>query len=318
MKSVTLRVSWAHNTGFDLRSHAYVEGSSTPLCMPPIPGELPRKVEGAGHVALCPRCSRLFVDATVATMPFRERCLWWVKTTDARAFDPETARHIDFAAYLAGARSGIVSNERRGVAADEEQATRDAHAAIEQFVPGVPVKLSEASPSHLASYARELRADERAAKVGTGSDAQLTEYAYEHARDYVTVADMLANRWTWRTIRYRVTKKTAKRYFLEAGVSKTEAGNVLLSCYSVDRAELEAGRHRRFTLNPEAPASPFAWVKPEWAEVLGVEVTCSVRDVKTAFRSKAKECHPDHGGSTEAFQRVKAAFDAAMQARGAA
>jgi hypothetical protein len=31
------------------------------------------------------------------------------------------------------------------------------------------------------------------------------------------------------------------------------------------------------------------------------------------FRSKAKEAHPDHGGSTEAFQRIKSAFDAAHQ-----
>lgn len=49
--------------------------------------------------------------------------------------------------------------------------------------------------------------------------------------------------------------------------------------------------------------------------LLGVDATASLDDVKTAFRKKALEHHPDHGGSPEAFMRIKRAYDAIVKRR---
>jgi hypothetical protein len=43
--------------------------------------------------------------------------------------------------------------------------------------------------------------------------------------------------------------------------------------------------------------------------LLGIEASASITDVKAAFRKKAIEHHPDHGGSAEAFMRIKRAYD---------
>jgi curved DNA-binding protein CbpA len=47
-------------------------------------------------------------------------------------------------------------------------------------------------------------------------------------------------------------------------------------------------------------------------EVLGVEPDADERDVIEAYRRRAKEAHPDHGGTPEAFHRVKAAYEELM------
>lgn len=45
-------------------------------------------------------------------------------------------------------------------------------------------------------------------------------------------------------------------------------------------------------------------------EILGVPVDASEGEVRTAYRARLMEVHPDHGGSEAAFQRVKAAKEA--------
>jgi ferredoxin len=49
-------------------------------------------------------------------------------------------------------------------------------------------------------------------------------------------------------------------------------------------------------------ASPF--------EVLGVDPGADPETVETAYRRRVKETHPDHGGSAEAFRRVRRAYGA--------
>src|SRR4051794_9972507 len=46
-----------------------------------------------------------------------------------------------------------------------------------------------------------------------------------------------------------------------------------------------------------------------WA-VLGVDEHATLAEVQHAFRIKAKQTHPDHGGDRAAFERVRAAFEA--------
>eukprot|EP00929_Paragymnodinium_shiwhaense_P062190 TRINITY_DN31044_c0_g1_i2.p1 TRINITY_DN31044_c0_g1~~TRINITY_DN31044_c0_g1_i2.p1 ORF type:complete len:339 (-),score=94.88 TRINITY_DN31044_c0_g1_i2:317-1333(-) len=48
-------------------------------------------------------------------------------------------------------------------------------------------------------------------------------------------------------------------------------------------------------------------------DVLGVSPTANYAQLRTAFRSRALESHPDKGGSKEAFQLVQSAFEALSQ-----
>lgn len=50
--------------------------------------------------------------------------------------------------------------------------------------------------------------------------------------------------------------------------------------------------------------------KPYW-EVLEIPENSPMWIVKQAYKRKAKEAHPDQGGTVEAFQRVKRAYDEA-------
>jgi hypothetical protein len=48
--------------------------------------------------------------------------------------------------------------------------------------------------------------------------------------------------------------------------------------------------------------------------ILGVSLPCSAVEATKAFRKRAFETHPDHGGSSEAFRRVSEAVKVAIWA----
>lgn len=48
-------------------------------------------------------------------------------------------------------------------------------------------------------------------------------------------------------------------------------------------------------------------------ERLGLSLPVTPSDVRQAFREKAKEVHPDHGGDSEQFKALQAAFDEAIR-----
>ena len=50
-----------------------------------------------------------------------------------------------------------------------------------------------------------------------------------------------------------------------------------------------------------------------WHAVLGVSPKATARDVKLARAKLAKKYHPDTGGSTDAMQRINAAYDEGLQ-----
>lgn len=43
--------------------------------------------------------------------------------------------------------------------------------------------------------------------------------------------------------------------------------------------------------------------------ILGVECTATAAQIKTAYRQRLKEVHPDHGGDRESFERVQQAYE---------
>jgi hypothetical protein len=49
-------------------------------------------------------------------------------------------------------------------------------------------------------------------------------------------------------------------------------------------------------------------------ETLGVSRGASDAELKSAYRERVKEAHPDHGGDKEAFEQVREAYAAAKQA----
>ena len=52
-----------------------------------------------------------------------------------------------------------------------------------------------------------------------------------------------------------------------------------------------------------------------WSDVLGVSRSSSVDEIEAAWRSKAKQSHPDAGGSLREMQALNRARDAALKER---
>jgi hypothetical protein len=53
-----------------------------------------------------------------------------------------------------------------------------------------------------------------------------------------------------------------------------------------------------------------------WAAVLRVNETCGEDEVRSAFRARAMETHPDRGGDADEFRRVFAAWEYVKEVRG--
>lgn len=280
--------------------HAFVDGLASPICQPDVPG-VPPQGENVGHVRYCGSCLRRFVHGTWSAMPWQDGFVWHVRTKDSRRFDIHAPSLAD-----------IIESTERGLAKDLADAMKQALAAIDRLVPGdIPVEIHRGGEYELKEYVRELRADARAQRPSKQKQAQLTEYIYRHTKEYTSWFSL---DFTWSTKKFRITKKTPKRIFVEASTRTTEKGNTVLRQWSLDRAALERGEIVGYgwTLDPNPPFA-VGQKKPGWADVLGVEVTCTPAQAKSAFRVRAKETHPDSGGSAEAFQRVKAAYDAALE-----
>lgn len=75
----------------------------------------------------------------------------------------------------------------------------------------------------------------------------------------------------------------------------------------IERAGVSDMLERAFTGFVALPAPP------SWWDVLGVSKTATPDEIKTAYRNLAKQHHPDAGGSVAEFQKVQAAYDAAIK-----
>jgi Leucine-rich repeat (LRR) protein len=53
--------------------------------------------------------------------------------------------------------------------------------------------------------------------------------------------------------------------------------------------------------------------RPEFMAVLGLLPPYTAEDVRMAYRERAKQLHPDHGGSVEEFKSLQEAYDRALE-----
>jgi hypothetical protein len=66
-------------------------------------------------------------------------------------------------------------------------------------------------------------------------------------------------------------------------------------------------------MSQPAPSSQSAGQRPECLVVLGLAPPVTLEDVKQAYLVRAREAHPDRGGSQEEFVRVQQAFEDATE-----
>lgn len=52
---------------------------------------------------------------------------------------------------------------------------------------------------------------------------------------------------------------------------------------------------------------------PWWSTVLGLRLPCTRDDVRAAFRARALNEHPDHGGTNARFVQLKRAYEKALE-----
>lgn len=65
----------------------------------------------------------------------------------------------------------------------------------------------------------------------------------------------------------------------------------------------------------EALPAPMA-MRESWAEILGVKAHASTEEIKQAYIAKAKQYHPDRGGSNEEMNKINSAWETVRQERG--
>ena len=88
-------------------------------------------------------------------------------------------------------------------------------------------------------------------------------------------------------------------------MSESDGGGVDCMCVKSSSSSCEAGP-------PSDPGTVLCDLRPEPRTlyvVLGVELDATAEDIRLAYCAKALECHPDKGGSDEAFQELEGAYD---------
>lgn len=87
------------------------------------------------------------------------------------------------------------------------------------------------------------------------------------------------------------------------------AGSIILA---FDRARSEAAEEVRRERAAEAADRPYTGRDPHL--ILGVKPGAGPESITSAYRRRAQNCHPDHGGSTAMMAELNAARDAMLRA----
>lgn len=150
-----------------------------------------------------------------------------------------------------------------------------------------------------------------------------TEYIY-HGRRYWTLEPKGAQLLGWNTefVGCPVFKKTAKR----VGILSPDLGVLWLNREVLERdgKVYHSKPHEYFyavkpAVDPEAPSAEYYKTMARLNGTssalleLGLAAGSSQTDIKRAYKRLARKCHPDSGGSHEAFLRLDKAYKAAMK-----
>jgi hypothetical protein len=123
--------------------------------------------------------------------------------------------------------------------------------------------------------------------------------------------------WAWSKglsgkLWYVCPKQHLSRDFVLAVDLAKEAIDRLTRGYTVvDEGEPPTPRFDEQASQPQGMAHPD-W----WAALLGVMPDAHEKEVRSAFRQKAKETHPDAGGDEELFKQVYAAWSYIKEQKG--
>lgn len=121
---------------------------------------------------------------------------------------------------------------------------------------------------------------------------------------------------------HRIVRKTKLKVFVDAEICQRSSGSWRdydTRTFVLDREELETTgkawspqKRDVYWLSREAyDAAQQQGDRPEWLIVLGVGADATEKEIKTAYRRKAKVLHPDQGGDPEQFKLLHAAYQRA-------
>jgi hypothetical protein len=128
-----------------------------------------------------------------------------------------------------------------------------------------------------------------------------------------------------------VFDRAGKRYVRECKYWKDSLDNLraiglqieylyrALEVYNVEMSETDFDREfsnvfSGFLATPDDNVLMLSDGSAAWNEVLGVKADANIEDIRNAYRALAKVHHPDAGGSTEDFKRLRGAYDQGLKA----
>ncbi len=113
-------------------------------------------------------------------------------------------------------------------------------------------------------------------------------------------------------IPHQVIKKTPKRVFVRREPHRQGKPPQTEDTYSLDRKKLETGGSvygETYLFFSTIPSDSAANLETNDAELLGIKMPCNKHEVVRAFRRCAKATHPDAGGTSEDFMKLRDAYN---------
>lgn len=165
------------------------------------------------------------------------------------------------------------------------------------------------------AYHRRCCVAERMAQPSARADAARLQFVYEQCSTD-------EGRSWWQA--YRIVRRTPTRVYVDDRPYRPEVqSDPDVRTFILDRVELErdgsaSARSQGWWRGPYYlhPETAPIGTPPACLVALGLPATCTPADVRRAYRQRARELHPDAGGSHDAFIALTEAYTAALRLLG--